>query len=64
MALETTPTASVSCPLCHTVAPATTGEALAAHGEWRCPQCHQNWTALRLATVAAYSDYCAKRSMA
>lgn len=62
MALEATAMAAVICPLCHTVAPATTGEALAAKGEWRCPQCTQNWTAVRLATVAAYADYCAKRS--
>jgi transposase-like protein len=62
MALEATAMASVSCPLCHTVAPAMTGVALAANGEWRCPQCQQNWTANRLATVAGYADYCAKRS--
>ena len=62
MALEATSMAAVICPLCHTVAPAITGESLAANGEWRCPQCHQNWTAIRLATVAAYAAYCAKRS--
>jgi len=55
-------TTSVSCPLCHTVAPAMTGEALAAGGDWRCAQCHQNWSATRLATVAAYAEYCAARS--
>jgi len=60
MALEMGGTASVSCPLCHSVAPALTAEALAAGGDWRCPQCHQNWTAARLATVATYAEYCAK----
>ena len=61
MALEAGGTTSVSCPLCHSVAPALTAEALAAGGAWRCPQCQQNWTAARLATVATYSEYCAKR---
>ena len=51
------------CPLCHSAAPALTAEALEAGGGWRCPQCQQNWTAARLATVASYSEYCAKRSL-
>jgi transposase len=59
---ESGATTSVSCPLCHTVAPPMTSEALAAGGGWRCPQCHQNWSAARLATVAAYATYCAGRS--
>jgi len=62
MTIESTASTSLSCPLCRTVSPAMTGEALAAGGDWRCPQCHQNWTAPRLATVAAYAEFCAKRS--
>ena len=62
MALEASGTTSVRCPLCHSAAPALTAEALEAGGGWRCPQCQQNWTAARLATVATYSEYCAKRS--
>jgi hypothetical protein len=54
-------TMAVSCPLCHVVAPPAICEALAAGGDWRCPQCDQNWSATRLATVAAYAEYCAKR---
>jgi hypothetical protein len=54
--------ASVSCPLCHTVAPELTGRALAAGADWRCPHCDQMWSAARLATVAAYAEYCAQPS--
>jgi predicted CXXCH cytochrome family protein len=56
------PTATATCLLCHTVAPTTTAERLAEGGDWRCPNCHQNWSAARLATVAAYTEYSAARS--
>jgi len=56
------PASAVSCPLCHTVAPPATRETLTEGGDWRCPQCHQNWSAARLVTVAAYADYRAARS--
>jgi hypothetical protein len=62
MTVESRAVASVSCPLCHTMAPLASEEALAGGGAWRCPQCDQNWSAIRLATVAAYSVYSAKRS--
>ena len=62
MTLASDPTTSVNCPLCHAIAPPTTREALAGGLDWNCPRCHQNWTALRLSTVAAYSDYCVKRA--
>ena len=61
MTLASGAMAAVSCPLCHVVAPPAIVEALAAGGDWRCPQCDQNWSAARLATVAAYADYCASR---
>ena len=61
MTLAADPTTWVSCPLCHTIAPPTTGEALAGGLGWNCPRCHQSWTAVRLNTVAAYVDYCVKR---
>jgi len=53
---------TISCPLCHTEAPALTDRALAAGGDWRCPQCHQMWNEGRLATVAAYAHYCLERT--
>jgi hypothetical protein len=52
---------TISCPLCHTEAPALTDRALAGGADWVCPQCTQCWTATRLATVAAYAAYCAQR---
>jgi hypothetical protein len=61
MTLASGALAAVSCPLCHVVAPPAIVEALAAGGDWRCPRCDQNWSAARLATVAAYANYCASR---
>ena len=61
MMLASVTAATVSCPLCHAVAPPAICEALAAGADWRCPQCDQNWSAVRLATVAAYAEYCATR---
>jgi transposase len=48
-----------SCPLCHTVNPAMTDEALTAGASWQCTRCGQTWDAHRLAAVAAYARYCA-----
>jgi len=56
--------AAVDCPLCHTLVPEATGRALLAGADWRCPQCDQLWNAGRLATVAAYGEYCAGRAKA
>jgi len=52
----------LACPLCHTAAPALTDAALTAGADWRCAVCHQMWNAQRLATVAAYAQYCAARA--
>lgn len=46
-----------TCPLCHTTDATTTIGALDAGGSWRCRTCHQNWSARRLATVAAYAAW-------
>jgi transposase-like protein len=56
-----TSTPALSCPLCHTPAPAATGDALAAGGAWQCPSCTQTWNARRLETVAAYAQFRAQR---
>lgn len=54
--------ASTACPLCHTARP-TLGDVSETSGVcWRCAVCHQVWNARRLATVAAYADYCAQRN--
>jgi len=54
--------ASTVCPLCHTAGP-TLGDVSEASGaSWRCAVCHQVWSAKRLATVAAYADFCAQRN--
>ena len=44
MTVESKVVASVSCPLCHTMAPLASEEALAGGGAWRCPHCDQNWS--------------------
>lgn len=49
----------VSCPLCHTGA--IHPDAQTSDDGWRCLRCGQLWTALRLATVAAYSEWNAAR---
>jgi hypothetical protein len=61
---KTAVAAGLACPLCHTVAPALTDAALSAGADWRCAVCHQMWNARRLATVAAYAEYCAARAAA
>jgi transposase-like protein len=49
------------CPLCHTST--TLSEQAVAAGEyWRCVTCGQNWTAQRLATVAAYEAWVVHRT--
>jgi hypothetical protein len=54
--------ASTACPLCHTAGPSL-GDVNETRGaSWRCTVCHQVWTARRLATVAAYADFCAQRA--
>ena len=45
------------CPLCHTSAASMTEDALKAGGSWRCSTCDHMWTAVRLATVAAYAAW-------
>jgi hypothetical protein len=55
------PARHVICPLCHTVDPALTEDALAAGGYWQCSVCAQSWTAQRLAVAAAYRDWNASR---
>lgn len=45
------------CPLCHTTDAIATMSAIDAGGSWRCGICHQNWSARRLATVAAYAAW-------
>ena len=45
---------SATCPLCHTVDPTTTPEALLAGAAWSCSRCGQKWDAARLETAAAY----------
>jgi transposase-like protein len=46
-----------ACPLCHTMSTRLSDESFASGGEWRCATCGQNWTARRLATVAAYAAW-------
>lgn len=50
---------AATCPMCHTTDRTLTNEALTAGGEWHCSMCGQSWTALRLATVAAYATWAA-----
>src|SRR5688572_22158848 len=54
--------ASTACPLCHTPGPALGDVSETSGASWRCAVCDQVWNARRLATVAAYADYCAQRN--
>ena len=46
-----------TCPLCHTADVTLTDDALRAGGDWECARCGQRWTAMRLATAAAYAAW-------
>jgi hypothetical protein len=50
-----------TCPLCHTTDANMTVSVVNAGGNWRCRVCHQNWSARRLETVAAYTEWSRKR---
>ena len=50
---------AATCPLCHTTDLTLTNDALSTGGEWHCSVCGQIWTAVRLATVAAYTAWAA-----
>jgi ribosomal protein L37AE/L43A len=62
MTLETQVLPVAACPLCHTASARLADAAFAAGGLWRCTTCGQNWTAQRLATVAAYAAWVAGRT--
>ena len=62
--LDVDDTAFVTCPLCHTADASLTERALGAGGNWQCTTCHQNWTASRLATSAAYAVWAAEHDRA
>ena len=64
--IESTATATVgsaltACPLCHTAGPVLADMSETSTASWRCAVCHQAWSVQRLATVAAYVDYCEQR---
>jgi hypothetical protein len=48
-----------TCPLCLTEDPTLTNDVLFAGEAWACVRCGQTWSATRLATAAAYTDYVA-----
>jgi hypothetical protein len=58
------PLSLATCPLCHTTDAYMTITALNAGADWRCRVCHQNWSARRLATVAAYTAWSRERDRA
>ena len=45
---------TATCPLCHTLDPTMTSEALLQGVAWSCRRCGQKWDAARMATAAAY----------
>jgi hypothetical protein len=51
-----------ACPSCHTTDAAMTYGSMAAGAGWRCGRCGQQWTASRMATVAAYTAWAADRA--
>ena len=60
-AVEEAAAMSAACPSCHTTDAMMTAGALAAGAGWRCGRCGQQWTASRIATVAAYAVWVAGR---
>jgi ribosomal protein L37AE/L43A len=46
-----------TCPSCRTTDATMTNEALGKGVDWQCARCGQNWSATRLATVAAYANW-------
>jgi hypothetical protein len=56
------PASAAICPLCHTLDRAMSAESLQAGASWRCARCGQMWSAVRLATSAAYSRYMSAHS--
>lgn len=59
--VQTAPIAVMSpaCPLCHTLDQTVTAESLRAGANWVCTRCGQAWSAARLETAAAYTQYAA-----
>ena len=47
---------TATCPLCHTLDPTTTPEALLEGATWSCTRCGQKWDAARLEAAAAYQQ--------
>ena len=58
------PAELLRCPLCSRVFGTLTEERLAAGGGCQCETCGQQWTAMRLGTVAAYANWVAARAAA
>ncbi len=48
---------SPRCPLCHTLDLTMTSDALIAGAAWQCTRCGHGWSAVRLATAAAYARF-------
>ena len=53
-----------TCPLCHAHRVASTQEPLETDEDWRCARCGQRWDAPRLAAVAAFAEWVARRESA
>jgi hypothetical protein len=51
---------SGTCPLCQTIHPSLTGDALEVGGSWCCARCGQHWSAARLKTVSGYLAWVAR----
>ena len=45
------------CPMCTTADAEMTNEAVTQGGSWKCVRCGHAWSAIRLGTAAAYTDW-------
>jgi transposase-like protein len=51
------PAAVITCPLCHTDAPAMAAPDVLQDETWTCRTCGQDWSAARLRRAASYAVY-------
>jgi hypothetical protein len=56
------PMEAAICLSCHTADATMTNDAVSRGGYWKCARCGQTWSAVRLATAAAYERWAVARA--
>ena len=52
-----------TCPSCRATHATVTHEAVGKGADWHCARCGQQWSATRVAAVAAYADWVSGQTM-